>query len=65
MTVCKTGGKRSFLQGQRGITDEDIAKIPDIISNYDDVKFPGKSKLGKDLLKDIKKMADGTVFYVE
>jgi hypothetical protein len=52
-------------RGQIAITQEDIKKIPEVIKSYDTVEFPGKNKIGRDLIRYVKKMDDGTVFYVE
>ncbi len=50
---------------QVAIIDDDIAKIPYIIKNYDLVKYTGKNKMGLSSIRYKKIMSDGTIFYVE
>lgn len=57
----KTESKR----GQTAISYDDLKKVPEIISDYDNVEFPGKNKIGRDVIKYTKKFSDGTVYYVE
>lgn len=46
------------------ITISDFDRIPDIVENFDDVKFGGKNKAGRNVIVYIKRM-NGYVFYVE
>lgn len=51
-------------RGQQGITESDFAKIPEIISNPDSIRYVGKDKLGRDLI-EYKKRFNGTTYYTE
>lgn len=52
-------------RGQEAITDKDIFKIPEIIDSFDTIDFPGKNKIGRDLIRYSKRFKDGTTYYVE
>lgn len=52
------------LRGQGAVTAEDWAKIPEIVSQYDEVKHAGKDKAGNDLLQ-YRKRYNGTTYFVE
>jgi|GEM_PF-5372995 len=55
------GERRS---GQLPITRDDVEKIPDIISSYDELTYKGKNKQGHDVIQ-YKKRVNGHIFYLE
>ena len=52
-------------RGNLPITDEDISKIPDIIKDYDGVRFDLLSSYGKPVIAYVKKVSDGVLLYME
>ncbi|MBF0517495.1 MAG: hypothetical protein HQK97_10345, partial [Nitrospirae bacterium] len=51
-------------RGLIAITKEDIARIPEIVNDYDKVEYIGKTKLGKDVFLYTKRI-NGEVYYYE
>jgi hypothetical protein len=52
-------------QGQSALTEEDWARVPDIIQNYDRVeKAPGRTKTGLEVIR-YEKRYNGTTYYLE
>jgi len=65
-TLKNHGNKdKEEKRGQIAVTKRDIEQIPDIVYNYDSVKFGEKNKIGREILVFSKKMSDGTTVYVE
>jgi len=56
--------KAEALRGQIAVTDDDFALIPDIVENYDDVKYVGKDKKGQDIIR-YQKAYNGTTYFTE
>lgn len=52
-------------RGQLPVTDSDIAKISDIIKNYDSVRFDLLSSYGKPAIAYVKQFNDGVLLYME
>jgi len=56
--------KAEESRGQIAVTEEDFARIPDIVSNYDHVELAGQDRQGNNLIKYRKDYGD-TTYYVE
>ena len=52
-------------RGQGGIVREDFRRIPEIVSEYDEVIISGKDGMGNTLIQYKKWYSDGTTYYVE
>jgi hypothetical protein len=52
-------------RGQLPVTDADIAKITDIIKDYDGIRFDLLSSYGKPVIAYVKKLKDGVFLYTE
>lgn len=46
------------------ITLKDFERIPDVIKNFDEIKYGGKNKVGRDVIIYVKKL-NGFIFYIE
>ncbi len=58
-------GGKEIKRGQLPVRDTDIAKIDDIVKNYDAVRFDLKSKSGKPMIAYAKQTEDGALLYFE
>lgn len=58
-------GAVEYARGQVPLTVNDIAQIPDIVTEPDYVAFGVKSRIGRDLVVYLKRMPDGTTLYLE
>ena len=58
------GSPKEELRGQIPITDVDLMRIPDIVSNYDSISTE-KNRRGQDVILYTKTMEDDVTFYVE
>lgn len=56
--------KEEALRGQEAITAADMAKIPEIVSNPDNIEPGGESATGNDLIRYSKRF-NGSIYYVE
>jgi hypothetical protein len=56
--------KKEIPRGQVAIADDDIKKLPYIISSYDTVRLAGKTHRGLDVIEYRKKI-NGTIVYLE
>lgn len=56
--------KKEESRGQVAITQADFTLIPDIVKNYDSIEHAGKTNVGRDAIKYVKRY-DDTVYYVE
>lgn len=52
-------------RGQRAVTADDIARIPDIIAHYDEVRADLTDSMGTQRIAYAKKYDDGVVIYLE
>ena len=63
--AIKTHGlPKEVLHGQIPITNDDLMRIPEIVSSYEALTTE-KNKRGQDVIIYTKTMADGITFYVE
>lgn len=63
--AIKTHGlPKEALRGQIPITNDDLMRIPEIVSSYEALATE-KNKRGQDVIIYTKTMADGITFYVE
>ena len=63
--AIKTHGlPKEVLRGQIPITNDDLMRIPEIVSSYEALTTE-KNKRGQDVIIYTKTMADGITFYVE
>ena len=58
------GSPKEVLRGQIPITNDDLMRIPEIVSSYEALTTE-KNKRGQDVIIYTKTMADGITFYVE
>ncbi len=61
----KHGSKKELQRGQIPVTIKDIQNFPTIVSDYDDVKYAGKSKIGRDTIRFEKNIGDNLVLVFE
>lgn len=54
-----------LARGQLPVRDTDIAQIPEIVKNYDSVRFDLVSKLGRPMVAYAKNTPDGALLYFE
>lgn len=52
-------------RGQIAITSQDMTRIPDIVANYDGVRFDLHDSNGLPVIGYVKKYSDGVIFYAE
>ena len=52
-------------RGQIAITEDDYARIPQILDSYDDIEVAGENKLGLQTIRYRKVFPDGTSYYLE
>lgn len=52
-------------RGQIAITSQDVTRIPDIVANYDAVRFDLHRPNGQPVIAYVKKYSDGVIFYAE
>ena len=58
------GSPKEVLRGQIPITNDDLMRIPEIVSSYEALATE-KNKRGQNVIIYTKTMADGITFYVE
>lgn len=58
------GTHKEELRGQIPITNDDLMRIPEIVSSYDTI-ITEKNRRGQDILIYLKTMAEGIIYYVE
>lgn len=56
---------KDLKSGKLPVRDVDIAAIPDIVSNYDAVRFDLVNDLGRPMVAYAKQMPDGAILYFE
>lgn len=56
---------RERRRGQIAITDDDFARIPDVLASPDRIAFGIKTRLGRDAVAYVKRMPDGSILYLE
>lgn len=61
----KHGSEKELQRGQIPVTIKDIQNFPTIVSDYDDVKYAGKSKIGRDTIRFEKNIGDNLVLVFE
>ena len=61
----KHGSGKELQRGQIPVTIKDIQNFPTIVSDYDDVKYAGKSKIGRDTIRFEKNIGDNLVLVFE
>ena len=61
----KHGSKKELQRGQIPVTIKDIQNFPTIVSDYDDVKYAGKSRIGRDTIRFEKNIGDNLVLVFE
>lgn len=52
-------------RGNVAITDDDILKAPEIVKAAERIESGGKDAAGRDLVRYVKTVKDGTIYYVE
>ena len=52
-------------RGQIALTDDDFARIPEILAAPDRIVFGAKTKPGRDIIGYVKRLDDGTTLYLE
>lgn len=52
-------------RGNMAITDDDILKAPEIVKTAERIESGGKDSAGRDLVRYVNTVKDGTIYYVE